>query len=197
LRTPYLFIEERFIPKKETHMESKNKFFGHPIHPMLIVIPLGLFIGAIIFDTVYLFMKNPLLPGVSFFNISVGILGGLLAAVFGFLDWMSIPANTRAKSVGMWHGIGNVTVVLMFAISWWLRSTTIEFIPSTTALTFSYLAIAVGVMTAWLGGELVFRLRVGVDYDAGLNASSSLSDSHTGTPSPGGPRKIPVTHRSR
>ena len=159
-------------------MESKNKFFGHPIHPMLIVIPLGLFIGAIVFDTIFLFTKNPLLPGVSFFNIGVGILGGLLAAVFGFLDWMMIPANTRAKTIGAFHGIGNVVVVLMFAVSWWIRSQTPGLIPSTASLTFSYLAIGLGVVTAWLGGELVFRLKIGVDRDAQPNATNSLTKDH-------------------
>lgn len=156
-------------------MESKNKLFGHPIHPMLIVIPLGLFIGTIIFDTIFLFTQNSLLPGVSFFNISIGILGGLLAAVFGFLDWLMIPANTRAKTVGAQHGVGNVIVVLMFAASWWLRSMTVGYVPSTMALTFSYLAIGVGLVTAWLGGELVFRLKIGVDRDAHPDASSSLA----------------------
>ncbi len=177
-------------------MESKNKFFGHPIHPMLIVIPLGLFIGAIVFDTIFLFTKNPLLPGVSFFNIGAGVFGGLLAAIFGFLDWMMIPANTRAKKIGAMHGIGNVIVVLMFAVSWWIRSQTPAFIPSTASLTFSYLAIGVGVITAWLGGELVFRLRIGVDRDAYPDASSSLTSGHT--PPSGKAKTVPVTiHRIR
>jgi uncharacterized membrane protein len=156
-------------------MESKTKLFGHPVHPMLIVLPLGSFIAAIVFDTVYLFMRNPALLSVSFFNISFGIVCGLLAAVFGFMDWMSIPSNTRAKRIGGWHGIGNVIVVLMFAISWWLRSTNVQFEPSTLALVFSYAAILVGSLTAWLGGELVFRLGVGPDRDANLDASNSLS----------------------
>jgi uncharacterized membrane protein len=156
-------------------MESKVKLFGHPIHPMLIVIPLGLFIGAIVFDTIFLFMPNPMLPTVSYFSISLGIIGGLLAAVFGFIDWSAIPANTRAKSVGAWHGAGNVVIVLLFAVSWWLRSTDIQFTPSTLALVFSYAAILLGLVTAWLGGEMVYRLDVGVDRDANLNAPNSLT----------------------
>lgn len=171
-------------------MESKNKLFGHPIHPMLIVIPLGLFISVMIFDTVFLIQGNPMLPTVSFFNISVGIIGGLLAAVFGYLDWMLIPVNTRAKSIGVWHGIGNVVVVVMFSISWWLRNLNLDFAPSTLALVFSYSAIALGLVTTWLGGELVFRMSVGVDRDAHLDASNSLSHQP-----PRIPKKVVVTHR--
>jgi len=157
-------------------MESKIKLFGHPVHPLLIVVPLGLFVATMIVDTIYLFTQNSLLPAVSFFNIAIGVLAGLLAALFGFLDWSVIPLNTRAKSIGAWHGIGNVVVVVMFALSWWFRSANINFAPSQLALIFSYSGLVLGVVTAWLGGELVFRLNVGVDDRANLNAPSSLSD---------------------
>jgi uncharacterized membrane protein len=157
-------------------MESKHKLFGHPVHPLLIVVPLGLFVATMIIDTIYLFTLNSLLPAVSFFNIAIGVLGGLLAALFGFLDWSVIPLNTRAKSIGAWHGIGNVVVVVMFALSWWFRSTSINFEPTQTALVLSYSAIVLGVVTAWMGGELVFRLNVGVDKGAHLDAPNSLSD---------------------
>lgn len=152
------------------------KIFGHPVHPMLIVLPLGLFIGTLVIDTVHLFTANTVLPPVSYFNISLGILGGLLAAVFGFADWLALPANTRAKQIGAWHGIGNVVVVLMFAVSWLLRRANLNYEPSILALIFSYGGILLGTLTAWLGGELVFRMNVGVDNGANFNSPSSLSD---------------------
>src|SRR5688572_21026620 len=142
----------RQILNRRFSMESKTKLFGHPIHPMLIVIPLGLFIGTIVTDTIDLINGNTALSQVSFFNISIGIIGGLLAALFGFLDWRLVPLNTRAKQIGAWHGIGNVVVVLMFAISWWLRRDALNYQPSQVALIFSYGAILVGIVTAWLGG---------------------------------------------
>jgi uncharacterized membrane protein len=167
-------------------MESKNKFFGHPVHPLLIVVPLGMFIGTMVVDTIYLFNGNPLLPAVSFFNIAIGVVAGLVAALFGFLDWLAVPPNTRAKTIGGWHGIGNVVVVGMFAASWWLRSMTVNFQPTQPALILSYSAVILGTITAWLGGELVFRLNVGVDHGAHLDAPSSLSDQPaTGKPARG------------
>jgi uncharacterized membrane protein len=45
--------------------------------------------------------------------IPAGVVGGLTAAVFGFLDWRGIPSGTRASRVGMWHGLGNVVVVVV------------------------------------------------------------------------------------
>lgn len=49
------------------------------------------------------------------------MVGGLLAAVFGLVDWLNIPVDTRAKQVGILHGGGNAAVVVLFGISWLLR----------------------------------------------------------------------------
>lgn len=156
-------------------MESKVKLLGHPIHPMLIVFPLGLLIMAVIFDVLYFATKNAAFATVAFWDIAAGVIGGLLAAVFGLIDWLNIPNGTRAKSVGMWHGIGNVVVVVLFALSWLLRSNDQGHVPSTIAFILALVGIGTGAVTAWLGGELVDRLGVGVDPGAHLNAPSSLS----------------------
>src|SRR5919202_4494102 len=91
-------------------MESKFKLLGHPVHPMLIVFPLGLLATATIFDLIYLFAGNAELVTFSYWAIAAGIVGGLLAAVFGLWDWLAIPGGTRAKRIGLLHGA---------ATSWW------------------------------------------------------------------------------
>jgi uncharacterized membrane protein len=156
-------------------MESKTKFMGHPIHPILITIPYGLFASAIVFDIIYLITSNTTFTVISFYNIALGIIGGLLAALFGFVDWLSIPEDTRARSVGTVHGLGNATVVLLFAISFFLRGSDSAYLPSTLALVFSFAGILLALVTGWLGGELVYRLSVGQSEGANLDAPSSLS----------------------
>ena len=156
-------------------MESKAKFLGHPLHPILIVFPLGLLAASLGFDVGYLTTGNPEFAIVSFWLISAGIIGGLLAAIFGAIDWWAIPSQTRAKAIGLWHGGGNVLVVLLFIIGWWLRSGVPGYVPSAGAVTLSCIAVLLALVTGWLGGELVDRLGVGVDDGAHLNAPSSLS----------------------
>jgi uncharacterized membrane protein len=156
-------------------MESKTKIFGHPIHPMLIVFPLGLFITSVVFDIIYLINGAAQLPPIAYYNILAGIVMGLLAAIFGFRDWTAIPAGTRAKSVGAAHGLGNVVVVALMAGSWLLRQNSADFVPGTLGYLLSFAGVGVGAISAWLGGELVDRLGVGVDRGANLNAPSSLS----------------------
>ena len=156
-------------------MESKAKALGHPIHPMLIVFPLGLLVTAVIFDVVRLVTGNNEFAIVSYWAIAAGVIGGLLAAIFGLMDWLAIPSGTRAKQVGLLHGAGNVVVVLLFAVSWLLRSGSPGYVPDTLAFVLSLVGVLIGAVTAWLGGELVDRLGVGVDPGANLNAPSSLS----------------------
>ena len=83
-----------------------------------------------------------------------------------------MPANTRAKRIGLWHGGGNYSVMLLFAASWWLRG----LLPEPGGLPSLVLHWSgVALVSGWLGGELVDRLGVGVDEGANLNAPSSLS----------------------
>jgi uncharacterized membrane protein len=155
-------------------MEARAKLFGHPVHQMLIVLPLGLLTGAVIFDVVTLLSSRTQWAMISFWLIAAGVLSGLLAAVFGLIDFLKIPGGTRAKRIGTLHGIGNVVVVALFAVSWLLRRGEPDLEPTTVAMALSFVGAGLSMLTGWLGGELVDRLGVGVDDGANLNARSSL-----------------------
>jgi uncharacterized membrane protein len=155
-------------------MESRAKFLGHPAHQMLIVFPLGLLATAVIFDVIYLAGGGENMALVAYWMIAAGIIGGFLAAPFGWIDWFAIPAGTRAKSVGLWHGSGNTIVLLLFIGSWLLRRDVPER-PEALAFALSFAGAGLALFTGWLGGELVDRLSVGVDDGAHPNAPSSLS----------------------
>lgn len=155
-------------------MESRAKLLGHPIHQMLIVFPLGLLAMAVIFDLMAIGLDNGYWSEIAYWMIAPGVVTGLLAAPFGFIDWLAIPKGTRAKRIGAVHGLGNVVVVLMFAVSWLMRGGA-PAAPGAIALTLSFAAGGLALFTGWLGGELVDRLSVGVDDGAHLDAPSSLS----------------------
>ncbi len=156
-------------------METRFKLLGHPVHPMLIVYPLGLLSTAVIFDVVYVLTNNPDLATFSFWALLAGIVGGLAAAVFGLIDWLGLPKGTRARRIGAFHGAGNVIVVALFGASLLLRLDSAQYLPDLLPLLLGLVAAGIALVTAWLGGELVYRLRVAVDDDANLNASSSLA----------------------
>src|SRR5680860_37930 len=157
-------------------MESKAKFLGHPIHPMLITFPLGLFGMAVVFDLIDLAGDGwGSLSRAAYYMIAAGVVMGLLAAVFGAIDWSAIPDGTRAKRIATIHGLGNVVIVALFAAAWLLRNDDPPENASGLPIALELIGLLGALGTAWLGGELVDQLGVGVDPDANLNAPSSLS----------------------
>ena len=155
-------------------MESRTKLFGHPVHPMLVVFPLGLLGTAVVFDAIRMSTGNGYWSEIAFWMMAAGIVTGLVAAPFGTIDWLAIPSGTRAKRIGAIHGLGNVAVVGLFAFSWLLRRDA-PAAPEALALVLAFAGAGLALVTGWLGGELVDRLAVGVDEGAHVDAPSSLS----------------------
>ena len=139
---------------------------------MLVVFPLGLLATSFAFDIAWMVSGNPTFGIVSFWMVTAGVIFAVPTSSFGLIDWLGIPRGTRAKAIGMQHGIGNLIVTALFAVSWMLRYSTGG--PSTTAMAVSALAVVIALFTAWMGAELVGRLSVGVDEDAHVDAPSSL-----------------------
>lgn len=160
---------------KEKRMYSKVKSMGHPMHLMLVNFPLGLLVTAVIFDVVHWITGNGYWSELAFWMIAAGSIGGLVAAVVGTIDWTGIPEGTRARKVGIWHGIGNLVVLVLFAASWLLRLHA-PGNPSISAYVLSLLGAALLGATGWLGGELTGRYGVGIDEGANLNAPGTLSE---------------------
>jgi uncharacterized membrane protein len=164
-------------------MESKAKIFGHAIHPIMIVFPLGLLATAVIFDVLFLATGNRTWSFVAFWMIAAGLVGGLIAALFGLIDFLNIPTGTRAKRIGLYHAIVNLGAMALFALSFLMRwQTPIDdttTVPTTTALLCSFGGVLLALLGGWFGGELVERLGVGVSPAADLNAPNSLTHGKT------------------
>jgi uncharacterized membrane protein len=146
-------------------MRSRANIKGHPIHPMLIPFPLALWVTSFIVDILYYFTRHPTLLTLAKFMLAAGCIAALLAAIFGFIDWLAIN-NGEVKRVANWHARLNVIALIVFAISLFLRMGSYSDWVG-RSLTIPFLLSLVGVIlisiSGWLGGELVFRYGVGVD----------------------------------
>jgi uncharacterized membrane protein len=156
-------------------MKSHLKILGHPIHPMLVVFPLGLLVSSVAFDALAVVTKKKDHAQTAHKLIGAGVLTGLVAALTGVIDYLAIPSGTRAKRIGTAHAVGNDVLLLLFALSWKLRRDDPQN-PPRAALGLSLAGVLLGSLTGWLGGELVYRLGVGVDEEAHLNAPDSLTE---------------------
>lgn len=154
-------------------MDSRVKVLGHPVHQILVPMPIGLLVGSVGMDLWGWSRDDPSWTVAAHRMMGVGILAGMGAAPFGTIDWLSLPADTRAKRVGAVHGGSALAALALFAGSWWLRRNEPDD-PPLAARLLSLAAVGVLSLTTWFGGELVARLGVGVSRTAHLNAPNSI-----------------------
>jgi uncharacterized membrane protein len=144
-------------------MRTPASIAGHPIHPMLVPIAIGGFVLSFAFDIVC-WISGAAAPNtwttVAYYTMLGGIAGALLAAVFGLIDLLSLPAGP-VKSTGVRHMLLNLVVVALFAANAWLRHANPSDLKIPMGL--SVVAIAMLLVSGWLGGKLVFEGGVGVE----------------------------------
>lgn len=148
---------------------------GHRIHTLLVVFPLGLLLTAVAFDILYLTTDETIWARVSYWMIAGGVVGGLLAAIFGLMDWSKIPSDTRAKATGARHAVVNTIAVGLFAASWLVRYMDEPQNPGMLPIVLGFVGAAFALVGSWFGREMVQRLGVGVHPGAHVNAPSSLT----------------------
>lgn len=138
--------------------------YGHPFHPILVTIPIGAWVGSVVFDIASRAVDDPAaLARGAYWMIAVGVIAALLAAVFGLLDLLAIPAGTRARTVGLIHMALNLTVVALFVVSWLLRANDgLDGPTPALPLVLSIVAIVLLLVSGWLGGMLSYRYGVRV-----------------------------------
>ena len=144
-------------------MRTPASISGHPIHPMLIVFPVGLLIFSLICDLISLLSADPeMWRTVALFTMVGGFIGALLAALPGFIDFLSITAE-RVRKIAILHMSLNLIAVTLYGVNIWLRANG-EDVPGTPLL-LSLVAVGLLGISGWLGGSMVYRHGVGVNAE--------------------------------
>ena len=142
-----------------TDLRSTAAFAGHPLHPAIVPIPIGLLSAAALSDLAYLATHDRFFVRMSRMLIGGGVIGGTIAAALGLVDFATIrPARRRE---GYAHAGGNGVVLVLSAISLGLRGRSDKDAPI-LAVGLSAAAAGLLAITGWLGGELTFRRGIGV-----------------------------------
>ncbi len=140
-------------------METPAKIKHHPIHPILVAMPIGLWVFSLFSDIVY-YVKwgGPVWASVAYFTLAGGIVTALMAAVPGFIDLLSIT-EPKLRKIGIIHMIMNLVVVAIYVVDLFLRRD-----GRTDALPIILSAIGVLLLavSGWLGAELVHHYGVTV-----------------------------------
>jgi uncharacterized membrane protein len=141
-------------------MSSPASIKGHPLHPILVALPIGLWIFSLISDLIFKFgYGGPVWNDVAFCTIAGGIVGALIAALPGLIDLVGIE-NPKSKSIGVWHMVINLLAVGLYCVNFWLRMHRAP--GDNLPLTLSVVGILFIMVSGWLGGELVYVRGVAV-----------------------------------
>ncbi|HET6826972.1 MAG TPA: DUF2231 domain-containing protein [Amnibacterium sp.] len=137
--------------------------YGHPLHPALVAVPIGAWIASLVFDLASFVVPDPafLVLGARWL-IGIGVLGALAAAVFGFLDLLTIPPATRAQRIALVHMTLNLCATVVFVVDFLLRAGHRSGPVGVGPLVLSVAALAAVGLSGYLGGELAYRYGVRV-----------------------------------
>lgn len=144
-------------------MRTPANIAGHPIHPMLVSIPIGLWIFSLVCDLFQLAGHTGAWTTVAIYTMVGGVIGALLAAVPGFIDMLSLPPGP--KKTALVHMTINLTVVALYAINSWLRIGSPDNFK--TGFWLSVIAVCLLAVSGWLGGKMVYLYGVAVSAPAG------------------------------
>lgn len=142
---------------------SSANLAGHPLHPILITLPIGFFVATFLFDLVFWQTGNQAFATGALWLLGAGLVGAALAAVTGLIDFLG-DGRIRKLSDAWQHAIGNIILVLIQLFSFYQRYRYGASAVVPMGLVLSLVAVGIMAFTGWKGGEMVFRHRVAV-YD--------------------------------
>ncbi len=141
-------------------MRTPANIARHPMHPMLVPIPIGLWIFSLVCDVVYFSgWGGEAWRTVAFYNMVGGVIGALVAAIPGLIDLLSLPPEPRRTALV--HMSINLTIVALYVVNIWLRIANPDQLRVPFAL--SLIAVALLTVSGWLGGKMVYEHGVAVD----------------------------------
>jgi uncharacterized membrane protein len=158
-------MDSQRLPSKEPATKMAGPY-GHPFHPLFVTIPIGTWVASVILDIASKASNdpNPYVQSARWL-IGIGIIGAIVAAIFGLMDQATIPSGTPAKRTAMTHMTLNTLVLVAFIVSWFIRGNggiEADGSTSTELLILSIVALLVLTVSGWLGGMMAYRFGVRV-----------------------------------
>jgi uncharacterized membrane protein len=146
----------------DTTLPATAQIARHPIHPMLVPVPIVCFVGALLTDLTYYVTAEMMWADFSAWLLVVGVIMGTLAAIAGLIDFLG-NRLIRAQPPAWPHLLGNLAVLVLsyFNALVHTRDAWTSVVP--LGLVLSVISVLILPITGWLGWTMVYRHRVGVD----------------------------------
>jgi uncharacterized membrane protein len=155
-------------------MKSKAAIGNHPIHPMLVAVPIGTFALLFIGDLAKILTGDAFWYHFAIVCLMIGIVSALLAAIFGLIDYIAVTMSKAGRKLATAHLIINTTAILLYIFDGWLRFSdralgTGRWIP---AVAIEIAALALLGSSGWIGGKMTFEHKIGVVENADQEATT-------------------------
>jgi uncharacterized membrane protein len=132
---------------------------GHPLHPLAVTVPIGLFVATTAADVVHAATHDQFFSRMARWLLGGAVASGAFAGLFGATDFLTI---SKARGpMGIAHATGNITILGLSAASLAVRRGSRRETPM-LAMVLSAAAASMLMVTGWLGGELSYRKGIGV-----------------------------------
>ena len=133
-----------------------GEFLGHPLHPVTVHLPIGMWALAAILDP---WGGSLAARAGADLAVSVGVLTALFASATGATDYYPY-GDASIRRIGGLHAILNWAAIALYAVSWLLRHEGARDL----ARALSYAGFAAVGVSGYLGGLMVYEKRIGVNH---------------------------------
>lgn len=149
-------------------MKSNARLENHPVHPMLVTFPIALWITGLIFHFISVSTNAPFWFKVAQYNYFAGVIGALIAAIPGFVDYGTLPLNSTQRQLATRHMLLNLVIVVLFIINVWVMWTTPARLGwrNNSLLILPIVGTLALLYSGWLGASLVHEHGVSISEDA-------------------------------
>lgn len=140
-------------------MTAKVNIANHPVHPMLVAFPIGLWVFSLAADVIYFAGGGPAWATVAWYTMGGGIVGAVAAALPGFIDLLAMK-ESEAKRLGSIHAILNMGALILFVADFFLRGNNP---PNAVTFILSALGVLTITVSGWLGGSMIYEYGAAVE----------------------------------
>ena len=147
----------------------------HPLHPLLVPLPIGFLVGALVADITFAATADTFCARGAFWLLVGGLVTGLIAGLAGMVELLGVP-RARAMTMAWVHGLGNVLALVVTFVSILLRWGDPAGPAASTGLVLSVIVVVILLVTGWLGGELSYRRGIGVSETIGVDPQQGRHD---------------------
>ena len=147
--------------QEAVRVRSTAQIASHPIHPMLVPIPIACFVGALLTDIVYVVTAEIMWANFSAWLLVVGVIFGVLAAIAGLIDFLS-NRLVREQAPAWPHLLGSAVALILAFFNLLIHTRDAWTSVWPLGLVLSVLTVLILPVSGWLGWALVYRHGVGV-----------------------------------